>query len=812
MSTWKSSRSSCPETGVAIIKGSAMIADNVPVLIGAGQYVLRERIATLEQAIAPVELAARAARLALEDAGAGRDLAAEIDVVAAVRFNADSVPKAAARLGHPFGASNNVPLSIARRLGAEPRQAIYSVLGGQTPQRLVNEFAERIHRGECRMVLIAGAEANAITKQALKAGLKPDWSETLDGPLEDRGLGAPLSSRYEIDHGLTFPVQVYPLLEQAWRRRHGLSLQQHRLAMAELFAPFSQVAAANPHAQFPSAHSVEFLAADSSANYRVAAPYARWLVAQETVNQAAALLLTSAGTARALGIPAERWVYLHGYADADDALVSERPDLSASLAMKLAAQGALQAAGRRTEDMELLDLYSCFPIAVFAACEALGIDWQNPGRALTVTGGLPFFGGAGNNYSLHAIAEMLGRLRAMPKAYGLVTANGGFLSKHSAGVYSAQPLTQWQPCSSEPLRRQMEAQPRVTRAEAVNGACTIESYTVVPEGDALRFGYVVAREDASGHRLLAKVASDDEATLQRLAGEEPIGQKIEVSSRDGKNYFRFAGTTPLQPSRPPEPLRESYNDCLVERRGGVLLVTINRPQAMNAVTPESNHELAQIFRAFEDDPELRVAILTGAGGKAFCSGNDLKFTLKATPAQMRQPDEGYGGLTSFFERRKPVIAAVNGIAYGGGFEIALAADVIIASRSARFALPEPKVGLAALAGGMHRLVRQIPLKKAMGLMLTGDNVAAEEGLALGFVNEVTEPERLLDTALAFADRILACSPTSVSVTLEAVRTGLDCPSLQEAMKLDAGYGKRIVKSPHFREGLKAFAEKRAPRW
>jgi len=789
-----------------------MVTDDVPVLIGAGQYVLRDRIMAPEQALAPVELAARAARRALDDAGAGQDLASQIDVVAAVRFNADSVPKAAAKLGHPFGGSSNVPLSIARRLGAQPRLAIYSQVGGQTPQRLVNEFAGRIHRGECRMVLIAGAEANATLKQALKAGFKLDWNETPDGPLEDRGLGPSLSSRYEIEHGMTFPVQVYPVLEHAWRRRQGLTLEQHRRAMAELFAPFSRVAAANAYAQFPEARDAGFLAADSAENYRLASPYARWLVAQETVNQAAAVLLTSAGTARTLGIAEERWVYLHGYADADDALVTERPDLSASLAMKLAGQGALQAAGRGIADMELLDLYSCFPIAVFAACEALGIDWQNPGRSLTVTGGLPFFGGPGNNYSLHAIAEMAVRLRRNPKAYGLVTANGGFLSKHSAGVYSAQPVTQWRPCSSEALYQQMEQQERVPRAENIAGPCTIESFTVVPQGDELRFGYVAARADASGHRLLAKVASDDETTLKLLAGEDPIGKKIEVVTRDGKNYFCFAGMAPLQVLRPPERLREDYRDCQVERRGRVLLVTINRPQAMNAVTPETNRELAQIFRAYEDDPELRVAIITGAGNKAFCSGNDLKFTLKATPAQMRQPDEGYGGLTSFFDRRKPVIAAVNGLAYGGGFEIALAADVIIASRSARFALPEPKVGLAALAGGMHRLARQIPLKKAMSLMLTGDSVEAAEARDLGFVNEVTEPGQLLDAAFAFADRILACSPTSVSVTLEAVRSGLDCPSVQEAMKLDTAYGKRIVKSPHFKEGLKAFAEKRPPVW
>lgn len=259
---------------------------------------------------------------------------------------------------------------------------------------------------------------------------------------------------------------------------------------------------------------------------------------------------------------------------------------------------------------------------------------------------------------------------------------------------------------------------------------------------------------------------------------------------------------------------DPYNSdhCLVEQRGEVLLITINRPSAMNAVTPASNAELARVINDFETNSELRVAILTGAGDKAFCSGNDLKFTANASAEEMKQPREGFGGLTSNWERKKPVIAAVNGIAFGGGFEIALAADIIVASENAKFALPEPKVGLCAFAGGMHRLARQVPLKLAVAAMITGDAISASQGERIGFVNQVAPQDQLIDAALAYAEKIVACSPVAIEVTLETVRESVSTSSLREAMKLDFKGGENIAASPDFREGVKAFVEKRKPNW
>ena len=180
-----------------------------------------------------------------------------------------------------------------------------------------------------------------------------------------------------------------------------------------------------------------------------------------------------------------------------------------------------------------------------------------------------------------------------------------------------------------------------------------------------------------------------------------------------------------------------YKYSKLEKEGKLWIITLNRPEKMNALHSPAHFELEEIFNNFSSDDDAWVAIITGIGDRAFCAGNDLRY--QAEGGKLERNPMGFAGLTSRFDLNKPLIAAVNGVAMGGGFEIALACDLIIASESARFALPEPKVGLAALAGGMHRLPRQIGMKRAMGMMLTGRTVGAIEGLDLGFVNEITKP-------------------------------------------------------------------------
>jgi crotonobetainyl-CoA hydratase len=250
---------------------------------------------------------------------------------------------------------------------------------------------------------------------------------------------------------------------------------------------------------------------------------------------------------------------------------------------------------------------------------------------------------------------------------------------------------------------------------------------------------------------------------------------------------------------------------LTERDGHVLIVTINRPEVMNALHPPANRELAGVFDEFASDPELWIAIITGAGPRAFSAGNDLKH--QASGGDMSgQPSAGFAGITARYDLNKPVIAAVNGVSMGGGFEIALACDIIVAAENAVFALPEPRVGLAALAGGVHRLPRAIGTKQAMGMILTGRRVDPREGKALGFVNDVVPEGKAVDGARRWAEMILECSPMSVRASKQAVYQGLEFAGVKAAQDAKYDAVAAMAKSEDYIEGPRAFAEKRPPQW
>jgi enoyl-CoA hydratase/carnithine racemase len=255
-----------------------------------------------------------------------------------------------------------------------------------------------------------------------------------------------------------------------------------------------------------------------------------------------------------------------------------------------------------------------------------------------------------------------------------------------------------------------------------------------------------------------------------------------------------------------------YEFCKVEREGRLTIVTMNRPDVMNAIHPPANFELEKVFNAFAQDSDQWVAIITGAGNKAFSAGNDLKYQAAGNPITV--PQTGFAGLTSRFDLTKPVIAAVNGLAMGGGFEIALACDLIVAADTAVFALPEPRVGLAALAGGLHRLPREIGLKKALGMILTARRVTAAEGKELGFVNEVAKAGEELAAAKKLAAQILECSPMSIRASKETVYRGLAEASLQAAIENQSKYEaiRAMFRSEDLIEGPMAFAQKRPPQW
>jgi len=259
----------------------------------------------------------------------------------------------------------------------------------------------------------------------------------------------------------------------------------------------------------------------------------------------------------------------------------------------------------------------------------------------------------------------------------------------------------------------------------------------------------------------------------------------------------------------------SYEFIRVEKKGHLTIITMNRPEVMNALHPPTSKELDDAFNAFDADPDAWVAILTGAGDKAFSAGNDLKWQAQhggeALHKAMQELKGGLGGITFRFDLFKPVIAAVNGLALGGGFECALACDIIIAAEHASFGLPEPTVGMIAGAGGVHRLPRAIPFHQAMGMLLTARRISAQEALQMGLVNQVVPLDQLMPTAEAWAEKILACSPLAIRATKEAALKGLALP-LEQAARTRFPGQVTLYQSEDFVEGPKAFAEKRKPQW
>ena len=253
-----------------------------------------------------------------------------------------------------------------------------------------------------------------------------------------------------------------------------------------------------------------------------------------------------------------------------------------------------------------------------------------------------------------------------------------------------------------------------------------------------------------------------------------------------------------------------YHFCTVQDEGRLRIITLNRPEVLNALHADANDELATVWDDFAVRDDLWVGIVTGAGERAFSAGNDLKVQA----AGKRRPNgpQGFAGICGRFDLAKPVIAAVNGLAMGGGFETALACDIIVAADNAIFALPEPRVGLIAGGGGVHRLPRAIPIKKAMGMILTGRRVSAREGYELGFVTELVPEGQALSGAKRWAAMILECSPQAVRASKQAAYRGMDEPTLEQAMRTIYPAQQENLESQDYIEGPRAFAEKRAPNW
>ena len=486
-----------------------MTDPRTPVLVGVGQA--SDRASPAAVAASPLDLMAQAARAALADCGGGIAL----DTIAVVRRFADSGPAFAS----PFGAYTNLPRSLARRLGATPRSEVYGPIGGDTPQRLINVMAGRIADGEADAVLIAGGEALRTEAGAVRAGLALDWGDDPSGDPATLGVEVPLVSRHEIAHGIALPVNVYPLFESAFAARRRGSPAAHRRRIGTLMAPFTAVAARNPHAALPVARTASELTTPTDANRLIASPYTKYLVANLFVDQAAAVVMLSTAAADAAGVPLSRRVHLHGCADTHEPiLVSHRGNYAASPAIRLGAAHSLAMAGIGVADLTAIDLYSCFPVAVAVAAAEIGLADDDP-RGLTLTGGLPYFGGPGNNYSLHAIAEAVARCRAAPGSFGFVFANGGYLTKSSFGVYATHaPLGRWR-ADAGAVQHEIDALPIPRFTEHPAGPATVEAATVVHARGVPTFAIIIGRQ-TDGTRFVANTTDD----LPALVDDPGIGR------------------------------------------------------------------------------------------------------------------------------------------------------------------------------------------------------------------------------------------------------------------------------------------------
>ncbi|MBM4242973.1 MAG: acetyl-CoA acetyltransferase [Deltaproteobacteria bacterium] len=499
--------------------------DRTPILIGAGQITQRD--VAPQDVLEPVALMRDAARAAADDARLTVDALRRIDTVAVVNL-----------LSWNYA---NAPRLLAGMLGAAPRDEIYTMIGGNSPQSLVDDTARRIARGEVGLALLAGGEVMNGVKRARRAGVRLAWGDTGEVP-EPRSFGDARqgTNDLEVRHGLFLPVQVYPLFENAIRARAGRTPGEHLRFLGELYARFSSVAAANPFAWFRTPRTAEQIATVDADNRIIAWPYPKRMNAIMDVDQAAAVLMTSVGRARELGVPRGRWVFLQGFGEAHDKwFVSERCGYAQSPAIAAAGRRALEMAGIGIADVDLFDLYSCFPSAVQLAQEALGIAPADP-RPLTVTGGLAAFGGPGNNYSMHGIASMMDRLRAAPGTRGLVTALGWYVTKHAIGVYGTEPGPAPWRAPEESLQPAIDAMPSPEVVDRAEGAATIETYTVAHErGGEPERGIVIGRLD-DDRRFLA-VIDGDRAELESLERDEGVGRRGRVlPGADGVSRFRLA--------------------------------------------------------------------------------------------------------------------------------------------------------------------------------------------------------------------------------------------------------------------------------
>ncbi|RBR26855.1 uncharacterized protein FIESC28_00436 [Fusarium coffeatum] len=506
---------------------------STPIIIGVGE--IRQKDFALEHCLEPAALMLSAIRDASRDS--------TIDVTKHIQ-SIYAVP--------PWSWNyENLPKLLAEGLGGQATDLAVADHGGNTPAALCDSAALKVARGETNMAVVTGGEALASLFACQKAGHMPPpgWTDGNPNAKQYSPGDTSLMKGAGATHSIGNPIQVYPLYENAYRRHYEQTYSENHHESAALYAKFDKVACRHPNSwrAGETPRHIDAIKTVGKENRMICTPYPLLMNAFNGVNLGAACIITSTEYARNLGIPQEKWVYLTGGAGSNDSSdFWERSNFYSSPAIEYSIDKALKAAGLTKDEIDCYDFYSCFPIVPKIACKHVDIDLMEPKKPITLIGGLTSFGGAGNNYSLHAIAEMARVIRHGKYQNGLVLANGGVLSWQHAICLSAQPKRDGSPYESSTFldNGQLSQGPEFTaKAE---GEAIIETYTVDHDRSGPKLGHVVGKLTETGQRFIANHA--DEFTLSTLVSTttEPIGMKgfVEVGS-DGRNLFTIQPSVKL---------------------------------------------------------------------------------------------------------------------------------------------------------------------------------------------------------------------------------------------------------------------------
>jgi acetyl-CoA C-acetyltransferase len=508
------------------------VPGNTPIIVGVSQRTYRDPD-NIQRT--PISAMLEVCELAFTDSGRAEVLRRSVDAIVTGRPAQEGLYSEFPEITPRFP---GLALKAAWNVG--DAKVYKGFNGGCSIQLMINNFAERLANGEHKVVVITAMELQRTLQTAVKRGcdLKRDlahWGECPQGdcdePWKEKDIWG--SSAAEAVYGLEQPVHFYPLFENAQRHAAGRSIEEHQTFISELFNRISKIASNNPYAAVQKERSAREI---KEAPY-IVFPHTTKMVSLLNVDMGGAIILTTVDRARQLGIAEEKWIYLNGCADIEDKwYVSERVDYVSSNAARIGGNAALDMAGIKVDDLDLIDIYSCFPCAVMAVVDALEIDYKN--KDLTIAGGLSYFGGPGSSYPLHAICSMVEKLREKPGANAMVTGNSWYLTKESFGIYSTKfKGSAWHPPSSADLQKQIEAYEYPTVLAEADGKATVETYTVLFGPSGPERGIIVGKLE-TGERFLANTFSDRQV-LDDMISREAIGRRGTVSSKAGKSVFVF---------------------------------------------------------------------------------------------------------------------------------------------------------------------------------------------------------------------------------------------------------------------------------